>query len=65
MNPAVGTRARGDALFEQRGANASRSIVKQTSGGAFDIVGKLRGHVRGDAANGAVVQRVMEDDNAL
>jgi RHS repeat-associated protein len=61
MNPGRGTRALGDGFFELRGANAGRAIVKQTGAGSFDIVGKFQGHVRGDTANSAVIQRLMND----
>lgn len=65
MNPGIGTRALGNGFFELRGANAGRVIVQQTSGGAFDIVGRFQGHVRGDAANRSTIQRPMRDYNAL
>ena len=61
MNPGIGTRALGNGFFELRGANAGRVIVKQTSGGAFDIVGKFQGQVRGDSQNSTLIQRLMED----
>lgn len=64
MNPGIGTRALGEGFFELRGANAGRVIVKQTSTG-FDIVGKFQAHVRGDAANSAIIRRLMRDYNAL
>jgi hypothetical protein len=60
-NPGIGTRALGNGFFELRGANAGRVIIKQTSNNAFDIVGKFQGHVRGDVANSAIIQRLMSD----
>jgi len=61
MNPGIGTRALSNGFFELREANAGRVIVKQTSSTAFDVVGKFQGHVRGDAANSAIIQRLMSD----
>lgn len=61
MNPGIGTRALGNGFYELRGANAGRVIVKQTSAGSFDIVGKFQGHVRGDAANSSIIQRFISD----
>lgn len=60
-NPGIGTRALGNGFLELRGANAGRVIVKETSSGAFDIVGKFQGHVRGDAGNSTVIQRLIND----
>lgn len=60
-NPGISTRALGNGFFELRGANAGRVIVKQTSSNAFDIVGKFQAHVRGDAANSAIIKRLMSD----
>jgi RHS repeat-associated protein len=60
-NPGIGTRALGDNFFELRGANAGRVIVKQTGTGAFDIVAKFQGHLRGDAANSALIERFIRD----
>lgn len=65
MNPGIGTRRLGGGFYELRGANAGRVIVKQTSGGSFDIVGKFQGHVRGDAANSAIIQRLIDDFSRL
>ncbi|WP_437913731.1 RHS repeat-associated core domain-containing protein [Sorangium sp. So ce302] len=65
MNPGIGTRALGGGFFELRGANAGRAIVKQTGESSFDIVGKFQGHVRGDAGNSAIIQRLIGDYNAL
>jgi hypothetical protein len=58
-NPGIGTRALGNGFFELRGRNAGRVIIKQTSSGAFDIIGKFQGHARGDAANSAIIQRFI------
>lgn len=65
VNPGIGTRSLGNNFFELRGANAGRVIVKQTSAGAFDIVGKFQGHVRGDAANSAIIARLIGDYSGL
>jgi hypothetical protein len=65
MSPGIGTRPLGNKFFELSGANAGRVIVKQTSAGAFDIVGKFQGHVRGDAANSATIARLMGDYSGL
>jgi len=59
-NPGIGTRALGNSFFELRGSNAGRVIIKQTSSGSFDIVGKFQGHARGDAANSAIIQRFIK-----
>ena len=64
-NPGIGTRSLSDGFFELRGKNAGRVIVKQTSSGTFDVVGKFQGHVRGDAANSATIQRLISDFNKL
>jgi len=61
INPGIGTRALGNNFFELRGANAGRVIVKKTGAGSFDIVGKFQGHARGDAANSAIIQRLISD----
>jgi hypothetical protein len=60
-NPGIGTRALGKGFFELRGRNAGRVIIKQTSASSFDIVGKFQGHVRGDAANAAVIERLIRE----
>lgn len=64
-NPGIGTRPLGDGFFELRGANAGRVIVKQTSAGTFDIVGKFQAHVRGGTANSQIIQRLMSDFGKL
>jgi hypothetical protein len=61
MNPGIGTRTLGGGFYELRGANAGRVIVKQTSAGTFDIVGKFQGHVRGKTANSEIIEKLMED----
>jgi hypothetical protein len=61
LNPGIGTRALGKGFFELRGRNAGRVIVKQTSAGTFDIVGKFQGNVRGATANSAIIQRLIDD----
>lgn len=66
VNPGIVTRALGNGFYELRGANAGRVIIiKQTDAGAFDIVGKLQGHVRGDAAKSTIINRLMRDYDAL
>jgi hypothetical protein len=60
-NPGKGTTALGGGFFELRGNNAGRVIVKQESAGSFDIVGKFQAHVRGDKANSATIQRLIND----
>jgi hypothetical protein len=64
-NPGIGTKALGDGYFELRGANAGRVIVNQTSLGEFEVVGKFQGHVRGDAANSSIIQRLMSDHKKM
>jgi len=64
-NPGIGTRALGGGYFELRGANAGRVIVRQTDSGVFDIVGKFQGHVRGDAGNSNIINRLIADYKAL
>ena len=59
-NPGIGTRALGNSFFELRGRNAGRVIIKQTSSGSFDIIGKFQGHARGDAANSAIIQKLIK-----
>ncbi len=61
INPGIGTRGLGKGFYELRGANAGRVIVKQAQPGTFDIVGKFQGHVRGDAANSAIIERLIND----
>jgi hypothetical protein len=61
MNPGIGTRRLEGGLYELRGANGGRVIVKQTGTASFDIVGKFQGHVRGDTANSRVIQRIIND----
>lgn len=61
LNPGIGTRLLGRGFYELRGSNAGRVITKETSSGAYDIVGKFQGHVRGDAANSATINRLIED----
>jgi hypothetical protein len=51
----------GNGFFELRGANAGRVIIKETRVNTFDIVGKFQGHVRGNAANSAIIRRLMSD----
>ena len=58
-NPGIGTNALGDGFYELRGANLGRVIVKQTGQDAYDIVGKLIGHARGDAAYSNQIQRLI------
>jgi RHS repeat-associated protein len=65
MNPGIGTRSLGGTYLELRGANAGRVIVNRRSAGSFDIVGKFQGHVRGDAANSAIIQRLIRDYEGL
>jgi RHS repeat-associated protein len=64
-NPGIGTRPLGGGFYELRGRNAGRVIIREISSGTYDIVGKFQGHVRGDTANSAVIQRLMRDYNAL
>jgi len=40
--PGIGPRSLGNGFYELRGRNAGRVIVKQTSTGSFDIVGKFQ-----------------------
>lgn len=61
VNPGIGTNTLGRGFFELRGSNAGRVIVRQTSAGEFDIVGKFQGHVRGDAENGRIINRLIDD----
>jgi RHS repeat-associated protein len=56
----LGGRALGEGFYELRGARGARVIVKQTDDFAYDIVGKFAGHKRGEAANSAVIQRLIE-----
>lgn len=59
-NPGIGTRSLGDGFYELRGRNGGRVIVKQTSAGSFDIVGKFQGHIRGASANSGIIKKLME-----
>lgn len=60
-NPGIGTRPLGGGFYELRGSNAGRVIINATGNGTFDIVGKFQGHVRGDAANSATINRLIQD----
>jgi len=60
-NPGIGARALGSGFYELRGANGGRVIVKQTSLGQFDVVGKFQGHRLGDTGNSAVIQRLISE----
>jgi hypothetical protein len=60
-NPGLGTRPLGNGFFELREANAGRVTIKETRLNTFDIVGKFQGHVRGNAANSAIIRRLMSD----
>lgn len=51
----------GDELLELRGPNAGRVIVKKIHDTYYVIVGKFQGHVRGDAANSATIERLKRD----
>ena len=59
--PGIGPRSLGNGFYELRGRNAGRVIVKQTSTGSFDIVGKFQGHVRGANANAEIIKRLVEE----
>ena len=58
----IGSREIGDSFFELRGHNAGRVIVKKIHDTYYVIVGKFQGHVRGDAANSATIERLKRDD---
>lgn len=60
-NPGIGTRSLGNGFHELRGANGGRVIVKQTSAGGFDIVGKFQAHARGKKANADIIFRLIND----
>jgi RHS repeat-associated protein len=64
-NPGIGTRALGGGFFELRGRAGGRVIVKQTDAGSFDIVGKFQGHAKGDKANSATIQKLIDDYQSL
>jgi hypothetical protein len=57
----VGTRPLGGGFYELRGRNGGRVIVKAESAGSYVIVGKFQGHVRGDAANSEIINRLKGD----
>lgn len=60
-NPGMGARPLGHGFSELRGLNGGRVIVRRVDAGAFDVVGKFQGHVRGDAANSQTIQRLIGD----
>jgi hypothetical protein len=60
-NPGIGTKALGNGYYEMRGANGGRVIVNETGLNSYDIVGKFQGHVRGDAGNSQVIQRLISE----
>lgn len=63
--PGKGSHPLGNGFFELRGENGGRVIVKQTAPSSFDIVGKFQGHQRGKTANSALIQRIIDDYNAM
>jgi hypothetical protein len=60
-NPGIGTKRLDSGNYELRGANGGRVIVKETGLNSYDIVGKFQGHVRGDAGNSQVIQRLIRE----
>ncbi|MEM9584736.1 MAG: hypothetical protein AAGA08_16620, partial [Pseudomonadota bacterium] len=61
LTAGIGPRQLGDGFVELRGRNAGRVIVKQTSATEFTVVGKFQAHVRGDAQNSRIIQRLIEE----
>jgi hypothetical protein len=51
----------GNGYYELLGANGGCVIVTETGLNSWNIVGKFQGHVRGDAGNSQVIQRLISE----
>jgi hypothetical protein len=64
INIGIGARAIGDGFYELRTATLGRAIVKNVNG-SWELYAKFKGHVRGDAANSATIQSILDRANEL